>query len=58
VLGGPPFAEQRILSVIAAYQALTDFHRRRPPDPTVSAAAVARAAPYAIDADHQVMDET
>jgi Asp-tRNA(Asn)/Glu-tRNA(Gln) amidotransferase A subunit family amidase len=58
VLGGPPFSEQRILSVIAAYQALTDFHRRRPPDPTVTAAAVARAAPYTIDADHQVMDET
>ena len=58
VLGGPPFAEQRILSVIAAYQALTDFHLQRPPDPTVSAAAVARAAPYTIDADHQIMDET
>jgi aspartyl-tRNA(Asn)/glutamyl-tRNA(Gln) amidotransferase subunit A len=58
VLGGPPFSEQRILSVIAAYQALTDFHLRRPPDPTVSADAVARTAPYVIDADHQVMDET
>jgi len=63
VLGGPPFAEQRILSVIAAYQALTDFHRRRPPDPTVpapGAAAAARSATtaYAIDADAQPLDET
>lgn len=39
VLGGPPFAEERILSVIAAYQATTDFHFRRPPDPAVGAAA-------------------
>lgn len=37
VLGGPPLSEQRILSVIAAYQALSDFHLRRPPDPTVTA---------------------
>jgi hypothetical protein len=54
--------EQRILSVIAAYQALTDFHRRRPPDPTVAAPTAAGAlarttAVYTIDADAQRPDE-
>lgn len=39
ILGGAPYGEESILSVIAAYQALTDFHLRRPPDPTVAAAA-------------------
>jgi Asp-tRNA(Asn)/Glu-tRNA(Gln) amidotransferase A subunit family amidase len=60
VLGGPPFAEERILSVIAAYQALTDWHRRRPPDPTATAASVAatRAAPYRVDPDAVPPDET
>jgi Asp-tRNA(Asn)/Glu-tRNA(Gln) amidotransferase A subunit family amidase len=37
VLGGAPFSEERILSVICAYQVLTDWHTRRPPDPTVTA---------------------
>lgn len=32
-LGGPAFGEEKILSVIAAYQAVTDFHLKRPPDP-------------------------
>lgn len=62
VLGGPPFAEQRILSVIATYQALTDWHQRRPPDPTVTAAAGAPArtlaAPFTVDADAQPPDES
>jgi amidase len=31
---GAPFAEERLLSVAAAYQAVTDFHRVRPPDPS------------------------
>ena len=59
VLGGPPFSEQRILSVIAAYQALTDWHQRRPPDPTVtSALARTLAAPFTIDPDAQPPDES
>jgi Asp-tRNA(Asn)/Glu-tRNA(Gln) amidotransferase A subunit family amidase len=37
ILGGSPFGEERILSVICAYQALTDWHTRRPPDPTIAA---------------------
>jgi aspartyl-tRNA(Asn)/glutamyl-tRNA(Gln) amidotransferase subunit A len=36
LLGGPPWGEERLLSVAAAYQALTDWHRRRPPDPKTS----------------------
>jgi len=39
VLGGAPFSEERILSVICAYQSLTDWHTRRPPDPTVATPA-------------------
>jgi Asp-tRNA(Asn)/Glu-tRNA(Gln) amidotransferase A subunit family amidase len=33
ILGGAPYAEDRLLSVVAAYQAVTDWHRRRPADP-------------------------
>jgi Asp-tRNA(Asn)/Glu-tRNA(Gln) amidotransferase A subunit family amidase len=38
-LGGPAFGEEKILSVIAAYQAVTDFHLKRPPDPILGLAA-------------------
>ena len=37
ILGGPPFSEERILSVICAFQTLTDWHTRRPADPTIAA---------------------
>ena len=43
ILGGLPYGEDRLLSVVAAYQAVTDWHLRRPADPPV-AAARARAA--------------
>ncbi len=33
VLGAPPFGEERLFAVAAAYQATTDHHRTRPPDP-------------------------
>jgi Asp-tRNA(Asn)/Glu-tRNA(Gln) amidotransferase A subunit family amidase len=33
ILGGQPYAEDRLLSVAAAYQAVSDWHLRRPPDP-------------------------
>jgi amidase/aspartyl-tRNA(Asn)/glutamyl-tRNA(Gln) amidotransferase subunit A len=33
MLGGQPYAEDRLLSLAAAYQAVTDWHRRRPADP-------------------------
>ncbi|RIQ18936.1 amidase [Jiangella rhizosphaerae] len=42
ILGGRPYAEDRLLAVAAAYQALTDWHWRRPSDP-VSAAGAGRA---------------
>ena len=32
-LAARPFAEERLLAVAAAWQAVTDHHRRRPPDP-------------------------
>jgi Asp-tRNA(Asn)/Glu-tRNA(Gln) amidotransferase A subunit family amidase len=34
VLGARPFGEERLLAVAAAYQAVTDFHTVRPPDPS------------------------
>jgi Asp-tRNA(Asn)/Glu-tRNA(Gln) amidotransferase A subunit family amidase len=34
LLAGPPFSEERLLAVAAAYQAVTGFHLVRPPDPT------------------------
>ncbi len=37
ILGGLPYGEDRLLSVAAAYQAVTDWHLRRPADPPVSA---------------------
>ena len=33
VLAAPPFGEERLLAVVAAYQAVTDFHKARPEDP-------------------------
>jgi aspartyl-tRNA(Asn)/glutamyl-tRNA(Gln) amidotransferase subunit A len=41
ILGGQPFAEDRLLSVAAAYQAVTDWHHRRPADPTAVASRTA-----------------
>ncbi|MEV6417811.1 amidase [Kribbella sp. NPDC051718] len=38
ILGGKPFGEERLLAVAAAYQALTDWHQRRPKDPQAGAA--------------------
>ena len=34
-LAARPFAEERLFAVAAAWQAVTDHHRRRPPDPSV-----------------------
>jgi aspartyl-tRNA(Asn)/glutamyl-tRNA(Gln) amidotransferase subunit A len=34
-LAAGPFGEERLLAVAAVWQAVTDHHRRRPPDPTV-----------------------
>jgi Asp-tRNA(Asn)/Glu-tRNA(Gln) amidotransferase A subunit family amidase len=35
ILGGAPYEEDRLLEVVAAYQAVTDWHRRRPTDPVL-----------------------
>ncbi|MFC8846870.1 MULTISPECIES: amidase [unclassified Micromonospora] len=44
ILGGLPYGEDRLLSVAAAYQAVTDWHRRRPADPPAVPPAPAAAA--------------
>ncbi|HEY0453588.1 amidase [Actinophytocola sp.] len=38
IFGGKPFGEERLLSVVSAYQAVTDWHLRRPADPSPAAA--------------------
>ncbi|MFI1356569.1 amidase [Streptomyces sp. NPDC020898] len=38
ILGGQPYEEDRMLEVAAAYQAVTDWHTRRPADPTPATA--------------------
>jgi hypothetical protein len=43
ILGGKPFGEDRLLSVAAAYQSVTDWHHRRPADPTAARAALRSA---------------
>ena len=42
ILGGMPYAEDRLLSLAAAFQAVTAFHLPRPPDPVLPA-PIARA---------------
>jgi aspartyl-tRNA(Asn)/glutamyl-tRNA(Gln) amidotransferase subunit A len=37
ILGGLPYAEDRLLAVVAAYQSVTDWHLRRPKDPATAA---------------------
>ncbi len=50
MMGGLPFGEERLLSLAAAYQAETDWHRRRPADPDPRAApGSAGAAPRRLD---------
>jgi aspartyl-tRNA(Asn)/glutamyl-tRNA(Gln) amidotransferase subunit A len=53
-LAARPFGEERLLSVAAAYQAVTDFHTVRPPDPSAAAppaaSRVAAAAVVSIEA--------
>jgi Asp-tRNA(Asn)/Glu-tRNA(Gln) amidotransferase A subunit family amidase len=44
ILGGSPYEEDRLLEVAAAYQAVTDWHLRRPADPTTSPATAAPRA--------------
>jgi Asp-tRNA(Asn)/Glu-tRNA(Gln) amidotransferase A subunit family amidase len=39
ILGGLPYAEDRLLSVVASYQAVSDWHWRRPPNPPAARAA-------------------
>jgi aspartyl-tRNA(Asn)/glutamyl-tRNA(Gln) amidotransferase subunit A len=38
-MGAPPFGEERLIALAAAYQAVTDFHTVRPPDPRARAAS-------------------
>ena len=41
-LGGKPYDERRLFSIVAAFQAATDFHLQQPPEPTLATAATLR----------------
>jgi len=56
-LGAPPFGEERLLAVVAAYQAVTGHHLKRPSDPTLNLAAQ-RSVPYKVPPDYDATDET
>jgi aspartyl-tRNA(Asn)/glutamyl-tRNA(Gln) amidotransferase subunit A len=45
ILGGAPYEEDRLLEVVAAYQATTDWHWRRPADPPKPTTARLRTLP-------------
>lgn len=45
ILGGLPYGEDRLLSVVAAYQAVTDWHWRRPPNPPAGTASARSSTP-------------
>ncbi|WP_433154397.1 amidase [Actinomadura nitritigenes] len=45
ILGGGPYEEDRLLEVVAAYQAVTDWHWRRPADPPQSKLRTLAARP-------------
>lgn len=57
LLGAPPFGEERLLSVAAAYQAVTDWHRRRPPEPDPELVATAPPGPRPWWADEAPREE-
>jgi len=44
IIGGQPYAEDRPLSLVAAFQAVTNFHLQRPADRIVTLAARQRSA--------------
>jgi aspartyl-tRNA(Asn)/glutamyl-tRNA(Gln) amidotransferase subunit A len=51
MIGALPFGEERLLALVAAFQAVTDFHRRRPPEPVSTAAPRAPVAPRRLTAE-------
>ncbi|WP_205696551.1 amidase [Conexibacter sp. SYSU D00693] len=44
ILGAAPYAEDRLLAMAGAWQARTDFHTRRPPEPAAPTLRAARSA--------------
>ena len=51
IIGGQPYAEDRLCAVVAAYQAVTDAHRLRPPDPTAVRPRLSPAEPLRLTLD-------
>ena len=43
---------------LAAYQAVTEHHLRRPPDPTVTAAILSGGTDYKVPADYDDSEES
>jgi aspartyl-tRNA(Asn)/glutamyl-tRNA(Gln) amidotransferase subunit A len=55
IIGGMPYEEDRLLEVAAAYQAVTDWHTQRPPDPVLPGSS--RAVHAAAAAPHRLTPE-
>ncbi len=52
MFAGLPYSEDRLLSLVGAFQAVTDFQLERPPDPVVALAArFARAVPLRLTSE-------
>jgi hypothetical protein len=45
LVGGLPYGEQRLLGLAATYQAVTSWHRRRPPEPSAADARTRASGP-------------
>lgn len=58
ILGGLPYSEDRLLSLVAAFQAVTDFHLQRPADPVVQAGFRIGAEPELVLTMEDVIAQT
>ncbi|GLZ02929.1 amidase [Actinomadura sp. NBRC 104412] len=54
LVGGLPYGEERLLGLAATYQATTDWHKRRPPEPSAASARIAAARRPRVTAEEVV----
>jgi len=57
MLGGQPYAEDRLLSLVGGFQAMTDWHRRRAKDPDPVSSGPSRPGPAPLRLEIQDIDE-
>jgi len=54
LVGGLPYGEERLLGLAATYQATTDWHKRRPLEPSAAGARIAAAQRPRVTAEEVV----